>query len=217
MTMTRFETTSDAALVSLIASGDQEAFAAVYDRHVSVVYGATLRFLRDEAIAEEVVQDAFVGLWQRAELYDPDAGSLIGWLLRIARNKAIDRARASAARPRPVSAGAEDRDSDRLLDLALAADADADGPDRAAVRGWTRSVVRTAWSALPEVERRALELAYDEGLTQNEIAERTGWPIGTVKTRTRRALANLRMSLESVPELVDIAGPSAVGGHDGSR
>jgi len=214
--MTSHESTSDTALASLIASGDQEAFAAVYDRHSGMVYGATLRYIRDPAIAEEVVQDVFVGLWQRAGLYDPDAGSLIGWLLRIARNKSIDRMRAIAVRPRSaVMAAAEPRDADWALDVA-AVDADVPAPDEVAIRGWTRSVVRTALSVLPATERRALELAYDEGLTQAEIAGRTGWPIGTVKTRTRRALANLRMALESVPEFMDAAGATA-GGRDGTR
>jgi RNA polymerase sigma-70 factor (ECF subfamily) len=214
--MTNLETTSDAALTALIATGDQAAFAAVYDRHAGMVYGSTIRFVRDHGIAEEIVQDVFVGLWQRAGLYDPDAGSLIGWLLRIARNKSIDRMRAIAARPRQAAVPAEAHAAGWAFDVATV-DPDAPAPDEAAIRGWMRAVVRTALALLPDQERRALELAYDEGLTQSEIAERTGWPIGTVKTRTRRALANLRMALESVPEFVDIAGPATVGGHDGSR
>jgi RNA polymerase sigma-70 factor (ECF subfamily) len=214
--MTSLDTTSDAALAALIATGDQAAFAAVYDRHAGLVYGSTVRFVRDHGIAEEVVQDVFVGLWQRADLYDPEAGSLIGWLLRIARNKSIDRMRAIAARPRKAAVPADARAAGWAFDVAIV-DPDAHAPDEAAIRGWTRAVVRTALSLLPDHERRALELAYDEGLTQNEIAERTGWPVGTVKTRTRRALANLRMALESVPEFVDVAGPPAVREHDGSR
>jgi RNA polymerase sigma-70 factor (ECF subfamily) len=215
--MTGHESTSDTALASMIADGDQEAFAAVYDRHSGMVYGATMRYVRDQAIAEEVVQDVFVGLWQRASLYDPDAGSLIGWLLRIARNRSIDRMRAAAARPRAaVVAPGEAGDSGWAFEVATA-DTDAPGPDEMAIRGWTRAVVRTALSVLAPMERRALELAYDEGLTQTEIAVRTGWPIGTVKTRTRRALANLRTALESVPEFVDAAGATAAGGRDGTR
>jgi RNA polymerase sigma factor (sigma-70 family) len=121
-----------------------------------------------------------------------------------------------AARPRQATPAADPRHADWALDLATA-DLETLSPDEAAVRGWTRSVVRTALSMLPAAERHALELAYDEGLTQAEIANRTGWPIGTVKTRTRRALANLRMVLESVPDFVDAAGTAAVGGQDGPR
>jgi RNA polymerase sigma-70 factor (ECF subfamily) len=202
--------TSDASLVERMVAGDQAAFTAIYDRHVDVVYGSVTRFLGDRGAAEEIVQDAFLAIWRRADTYLPGAGSVLGWLLGIARNKAIDRMRASARRPRLVatSGAGDDRSADGL-DALLAAGlpvatgmGEEDDPERAATQAWTRAVVRAALSAMPGPERQALELAYDEDLTQTQIAERLGWPLGTVKTRTRRGLDRLRGALESVPDLV---------------
>ncbi len=227
---------SDADLAIRMASGDETAFAAVYDRHVDVVYGSVVRFLHDREAAEEVVQDAYVAVWRHAEQYVPSAGSLLGWLLRIARNKAIDRIRATTRRPRLVVLGGLDDDQEGELDRALAsgrgvgnANEGPVGPEAETTLAWTRAVVRTALSAMPVPERQVLELAYDAGLTQVEIAERLDWPLGTVKTRTRRGLAALRAVLEDVPHLIDAddsagtrtaghAGPSArMGGPFGPR
>jgi RNA polymerase sigma-70 factor, ECF subfamily len=203
--MTGIASVSDAELAVRIAAGDEEAFGAAYDRHVGVVFGATARYLRDPASAEEVVQDVFVNLWRYADRYEPASGTLAGWLLKIARNKAIDALRSTARRPRftPVGDG-QAAGLEAALEHARP-DHDLDGPDTIAVRAWTRAVVRAALSLMPDSERTALQLAYDEGLTQPEIAERTGWPLGTVKTRTRRALANLRTALEAVPDLTEEA------------
>jgi RNA polymerase sigma-70 factor, ECF subfamily len=227
----------DAELLARVAAGDQAAFAAVYDLHADVVFGSVLRFLRDRELAEEVVQDAFLAMWRNAAHYVPDAGSALGWLLGIARNKSIDRLRASARRPRLVVLGGPEAERDTELDRIMAAGdrvggpgwADA-GPEEAATRAWTAAVVRTALTAMPDAERQVLELAYDEGLTQTEIAQRLGWPLGTVKTRTRRALATLRAVLAEIPELtgsgMDTTPTSAVttatskgpaGGHDAPR
>lgn len=207
----------DAELLARIAAGDQAAFAAVYDRHADVVFGSVVRVLRDRDVAEEVVQDAFLAVWRNAIHYVPDTGTVLGWLLAIARNKSIDRLRATARRPRLVVLGGTDDDREGELDRMLAAGdpiggpsaADA-GPEEAATRAWTAAVVRTALAAMPHLEREALELAYDEGLTQTEIAQRLGWPLGTVKTRTRRALATLRVVLKDVPELAGTgSGPAS--------
>ena len=225
----------DAALVARIVAGDEAAFAAVYDRHVDVVFGSVVRFLRDRDAAEEIVQDAYLALWRNADRYLPSAGTLLGWLLRIARNKAIDRLRISARRPQLVDTSAGSDDGTDGLERALASgrlvgsgDAQA-GPEQVVAREWARAVVRTALSAMTGPEREALELAYDEGLSQSEIAERLGWPLGTVKTRTRRGLATLRTALEGVPELVDEGAMTPVlrtsdadrrrsaGGGDGAR
>jgi RNA polymerase sigma-70 factor, ECF subfamily len=219
--MTSAASLSDAELVARVAKGDEAAFGAAYDRYVDVVYGACVRFLRDHHLAEEVVQDAYLALWRRADSYDPALGSLLGWLLHIARNKAIDRVRSTARQPRAAdNLGDSDANTyvlERALAAAQAGSRAAEGPDEVAVRRWTSAIVRTALSVMPETERLALELAYGEGLTQYEIAERTGWPLGTVKTRTRRALANLRTALEGVPELVEGAGARTLGGRDGAR
>ena len=201
-------TLADAELMARVAAGDQQAFAAVYDRHVHAVYGAVLRYLRDPGAAEDVVQETYLAMWNRPDGYAAEKGSLVGWLLAIARNRAIDRLRAASRRPLVVglapgtSDGAES-DLERLMALGqpVAFAATDDQPPDIAERRWVRAVVRTALDGMPEPERRALELAYDDGLTQAEIAERLGWPVGTVKTRTRRGLLRLRAMLESVPDI----------------
>ncbi len=201
---------SDGALVARIAAGDEAAFNEAYDRHADVVYGSVVRFLRDRELAEEIVQDVYLSAWRHAGQYAAASGSLLGWLLGIARHRAIDRLRATARRPRLVVVRGSDDDPTLGLDRAMAAGRPVDtpaassvGPEDAALLAWTQAVVRTALSTLALPERQALKLAYEDGLTQVEIAERLGWPLGTVKTRTRRGLATLRNTLESVPDLVD--------------
>jgi RNA polymerase sigma-70 factor (ECF subfamily) len=202
---------TDAELMARVTAGDHDAFAAVYDRHAQALYGTAMRFLRDPGAAEDVVQETYLAMWTRSETYSPEAGSLIGWLLTIARHRAIDRLRATSRQPlvvglAPATSDGAENDSERLLALCRPVgfgDA-ADEPSDVAERRWVRAVVRTAIDKMPESERQALELAYDDELTQAEIAERLGWPIGTVKTRTRRALLRLRAMLESVPDI----GPS---------
>lgn len=205
---------TDAVLMARVAAGDEQAFAAVYDRHAQSLHGAVMRYLGDHAAAEDVVQETFLAMWTRSESYSPEAGSLIGWLLTIARHRAIDRLRATSRQPMVVGFGpatpdGPENDLERLLALGqpVAFAETTDEPSYFAERRWVRAVVRTALDEMPEAERRALELAYDQELTQAEIAERLGWPLGTVKTRTRRALLRLRAMLESVP---DIAPPSGL-------
>jgi RNA polymerase sigma-70 factor (ECF subfamily) len=183
----------DRTLVGRIASGDEVAFELAYDRHGGLLFGSLVRFLGDREAAAEVVQDAFMALWRSADGYRPDAGSLPGWLLAIARHRAIDRLRGEARRPNLAPVGLLDdaHDPDPGLDPATFAD-----------RRWADSVVRTMVSELPEHERRVVALAYADGLSQSAIADRLGVPIGTVKSRTRRALARLRTGLIEVPGLM---------------
>jgi RNA polymerase sigma factor (sigma-70 family) len=205
----------DKDLVAGMAEGDEEAFAAAYDRHADVVFGSLVRFLGDHQTAEEILQDAYLVVWRQAGRYEP-SGSLVGWLLRIAHNKAIDRLRATARRPHLVIlTSAPDEHVDAGLDRAAATarldEAESvrgQEPETEVTRRWSRAVVRSALSGMTDQERRVLELAYDEELTQVEIAERLGWPLGTVKSRTRRALATMRSALEGVPGLRDGADDS---------
>ena len=206
---------TDAELMARVVAGDEQAFAAVYDRHAQALYGTAMRFLRDPGAAEDVVQETYLAVWTRSESYSSEAGSLIGWLLTIARHRAIDRIRAQSRQPAvvrltPAASDDTENDIERLFALGrpVAFSDGADEPADSAERGWVRAVVRTAIAEMPEPERRALELAYDDDLTQAEIAERLGWPIGTVKTRTRRALLRLRAMLESVPDIGPAASPS---------
>jgi len=184
----------DRTLVGRIASGDEVAFEVVYDRHGGLLFGSLVRFLGDREAAAEVVQDAFMALWRRASGFDPSVGSLPAWLLAIARHRAIDRLRGEARRPNQAPVA--------LLDDARDADPERD-PAGLADRRWADSVVRTMVSELPEVERHVVALAYADGLSQSAIADQLGVPIGTVKSRTRRAMARLRTRLVEVPGLVD--------------
>jgi len=199
---------SDPDLVLRIRRGDEAALGTLYDRHGRLLYGSVLRFVGDRQLAEEVVQDTFVALWRGADRFDATAGGLAGWLLRIARNRAIDRLRAAARRPALVELaelpGSGTDGWDGAAPMTVASDPSAD-PAVTAEREWARALVRTALSTMPEPERITLELAYGHELTQAEIADRLGWPLGTVKSRTRRALASLRTALEGVPELADTA------------
>ena len=208
----------DGALAARIAAGEEAALVEAYDRHGDVIYGSVVRFLRDPETAAEIVQETYLALWQRAATFDRDAGSLLGWLMRIARNRAIDRLRAAARRPQlaPPSTALEGRDhrngrewpeepGERATASGASGLVDTDGPEAEAVRRWTRSAVRASVASLPDAERAVLVLAYDVGLTQTEIADRLGLPIGTVKSRTRRALARLRDALAIVPDLVEEA------------
>jgi len=203
---------TDTTLVREIAAGSQDALAAVYDRYADVVYAAAIRLTSDRQVAEEVVQETFLALWNRAELFDPGTGSLAAWLHTIARNRTVDRLRAAGRRPNLVpfsSASGVDEHETATLEWIVAGGnvlGGADlgrGPEGELAATELRTVIRDALADLPEHERTALVLAYSAELTQSEIAERLGWPLGTVKTRTRRALLRLR------DVLADELGPGA--------
>jgi RNA polymerase sigma-70 factor, ECF subfamily len=194
----------DAALVREVAAGSQSALGDLYDRYVDAVYAAASRLTSDRHIAEEVVQETFLALWNRAELFDPKIGSLAAWLHTIARNRTVDRLRAAGRRPNLIplsSAAGEDEQAGAALDRLVAAGTViggarvGNGPEGELAATELRRVLRDALAELPDAERTAIVLAYREELTQTEIAERLGWPLGTVKTRTRRALLRLRGAL----------------------
>ena len=194
----------EVALVRAVASGSEDALAALYDRHADGIHAVALRLTSDRGIAEEVVQETFLALWNRAELFDPAVATLGTWLRSIARNRTVDRLRAAGRRPMLVpmpGAGDEDADSgvERLdPDLAVFGGAARDpGPEAAAQAADLRATISAVLAGMPEPERAVILLAYQDELTQTEIADRLGWPLGTVKTRTRRALARLRVALEA--------------------
>ena len=202
----------DAGLVARIAAGSEAAFLIAYDRHAGYLFGAISRFLGDREIASEVAQDAFLTLWRRADRFDARAGSLRTWLLAVARHRAIDRMRAEGRRPMREAASIEvltgdaspsstPSNSTSRTDLPpeLVAGVSTD-PGTVASRRWTQSVVRTSIASLPEHERQVIVMGYALDLSQSQIAERLEWPIGTVKSRTRRALAQLRSQLAGVLE-----------------
>jgi RNA polymerase sigma-70 factor (ECF subfamily) len=209
---------SDAALVSSVAAGDAQALAALYDRHADVIYRAAYRRLGDSQLAEEVLQDTYLALWNRAELYDERQGSLLAWLGTIARNRAIDRLRAAGRRPLGVPLSAllvDDSQDDRALDRAMSSGGLLGSgpppldPEEHMDAAELRAEVQVALARIPQLERQVLELAYFEDLTQSEIAIRLSWPLGTVKTRTRRGLLRLRALLVTVLG-ADIAPPESL-------
>jgi RNA polymerase sigma-70 factor (ECF subfamily) len=201
----------DAGLVARIAASDEAAFVIAYDRHSGFLFGSVVRFLGDREAAAEVVQDAFVTLWRRARQFDARSGSLLTWLLAIARHRAIDRLRAEGRRPAhdaiPLEAFTSESGSGNGTGRAevpqeLVADAGTD-PAKVVTRRWLQSVVRAGIAELPEHERQVIVLGYASDLSQVQIAERLEWPLGTVKSRTRRAMAQLRMRLGAVTDLDD--------------
>ena len=206
-------TLDDASLASRIADGDEGAFVIAYDRHAGFLFGSVTRFLGDRETAAEVVQDAFVTLWRRARLFDARSGSLLTWLLAIARHRAIDRLRAEGRRPardairieafttEAPTGGGPRLDTPPELVAGAATD-----PGEVAGRRWIQSVVRTGIAELPENERQVIVLGYAMDLSQAQIAERLEWPLGTVKSRTRRAMAQLRQRLGGVIEIEEVLG-----------
>lgn len=196
--------TDDAAVVLRMAAGSEAALETLYDRHATAIFAAVYRMTSDRGTAEEVVQETFLTLWNRAETFDPTTGSLASWLHAIARNRAIDRLRAIARRPALVdltSMAAPDEDPSVALERlatrgsVVAGSVPATDPEDAIAAAGVRDALRDAVAAMPEDERTVILLAYQDDLSQTEIAERLGWPLGTVKTRTRRALHRLRTAL----------------------
>jgi RNA polymerase sigma-70 factor (ECF subfamily) len=161
-----------------------DAAAELYDRHAAQLFALARRIVRNEADAEDVVQDVFSQAWRTATSYDASRGSVLGWLLMMTRARAIDRLRARQARP--------DMTATPLPDAIAAAGQTAQDRLLVADQG---AVVRAALLSLPPQQRTPLELAYYEGLTQAEIAVRLNEPLGTIKTRMRTALAHLRERL----------------------
>jgi len=196
---------SDARLVREMIEGSEEALAGLYDRHSNAIFAAAMRASRDRWIAAEVVQETFLALWNRAELFDPSRGALATWLVTIARNRAIDRLRAAGRHDRAAtfSSFANPESDDRSIVEWFTASGELVGaagpepvPEVALSNKETRASIEDALASLDPMERRVIVLAYDGGLSQSEIAASLGWPIGTVKTRTRRAMRHLRDRLE---------------------
>ena len=170
-----------------LAAGDSDAAARLYDRHARPIYSLVLRIVEDEADAEDVVQDVFTQAWRQASRYDPARGVVAAWLLMMARTRAIDKIRARRARSGPQSVD-DERAMQELPALGQDAMSGIVGAEQA-------RIVQRALGELPLLLRMAIELAYYEGLTQREIAERLEEPLGTVKTRIRLGLLKLRETL----------------------
>jgi RNA polymerase sigma-70 factor (ECF subfamily) len=173
------------ALIARIAAGDRDAFSRFYDLAAPMAFGLIRRVLREPEAAAEVLQEVFWQIWQEAPQYDPKRGSPEAWLVMRAKTRAIDRLRSMRRRDRTFVAPLDES-------VARAEGAQAENP---AVVAEDRGLVRTALAQLPEPQRRVIELAFFEGLTQSEIATRLGEPLGTVKTRARLGLERPRGAL----------------------
>jgi RNA polymerase sigma-70 factor (ECF subfamily) len=174
---------TDRALIARIEARDADALAALYDRHAARLLGLASRILGAGGEAEEVVQELFLYVWRAAATFDPERGSVLAWLLVATRSRAIDRLRAR----RPISTGGAMKSLDEMPESASAGSVEGDS----AAREW-EAICLAAIRELPPEQRRVLELAYFEGLTHTEIAEKTATPLGTVKTRARLGLMKLR-------------------------
>lgn len=181
----------DSAIIERMAAGDESALGALYDRWADSVNALVERIVRDEAEAEEVVEAVFWQAWQQAGRYSTERGAPGAWLLAMARSRSLDRLRSLRRRrdEQPADESIFDRQpaaGDPLSDLTTS--------ERAAR-------VVAALQTLPDEQREVLELAYFEGLSQTEIAERLSQPLGTVKTRARLALRKLRDRLDALREV----------------
>jgi RNA polymerase sigma-70 factor, ECF subfamily len=174
---------TDAALIERIVQRDQTALAALYDRYALMLSSVLNRILGDSQAAEEILQDVFFQLWRAPERFDATRGSLPGWLAVIARNRAISQLR----RHNPAA-------GDPLLESTAISTFNI---ETAASQNQMLGRVKGALGNLSPEQRTAVELAYFDGLTHSEIAERTGDPLGTVKTRLRSAVELLRRSLQT--------------------
>jgi RNA polymerase sigma-70 factor (ECF subfamily) len=169
---------SDEALVALMARGDEVALAELYDRLGRTAYGLALRVLRDDKLAEDAVQEGFLGAWRTAASYDPERAKASTWLLTIVHRRAVDLVRREERR--------------RAEPLEAAPHPTVGATDEEAFLRLRRERVQAALRQLPDAQREALELAYYGGFTQSELAERLGQPLGTIKTRMFNGLARLR-------------------------
>lgn len=174
------ETTTDWSLLARIREKDEEALSALYDRYGGLVFSEAKRILHDTGAAEEILQDLFFQVWRTAEKFDPAKGSLAGWLLVAARNRAISKLR----RHNGASEALEENGVAFRVNV-----------ESHAAQNLILDKVRAVMANLPENQREALECAYFAGMTHSEIAEKTGQPLGTVKTRIRSAMETLKKVL----------------------
>lgn len=183
------EVSPDATLVLQLLRKDVSAFEQLYDRHSRLVYGLVLRILQQAATAEEIVQDVFLQLWRNADRYDASRGPFVPWLLTLARNRALDQLRLKSERQRR-----KEHQVDELPPVCALPDFETDVDDqRQAER------VRSLMNGLQPQQRRAIEMAYFQGMSHSEIAAALNEPLGTVKSWIRSGLLRLREGLQTTP------------------
>lgn len=178
----------DEALLRLIAHAETEALGALYDRYKRLVFSLAANSVGDPATAEEVTQDVFLRVWQRADQYRAERGKVSTWLTGITRHRAIDQLRRRGSRP--------EQHSTAWAEVPPGQEPVANGPEQATALAMQRARVRAAMAELPEEQKQVLALAYFQGLSQSHIAEVLALPLGTVKTRVRLAMQKLRERLQ---------------------
>lgn len=179
----------DADLLVRVGTGDEAAFAQLYDRFAPGLYSFILKMVRDEKEAEDVLQEGFTHLWRRATSYDPARSSAFTWAVMVFRHKAIDRMRGRQRRERVVEKAGDDP--------VLSPGSDERSAEVPAMHEEI-AMVRSALEQIPDEQREAVELAFFGGLTHEQIAERLATPLGTIKARIRRGLLRLRDYLKAV-------------------
>ena len=180
----------DIALINLIVQGQADALAELYDRYSRLVYSLALGILNDAPLAEEITQEVFFSVWQKAALYEPEKAGVNTWLSSIARYRVIDELRKHRVRPVSHSIGWSE------LSLNAMPKTDGRAPEESAADSMQSQRVWSALESLPDDQRRALSLAYLQGLTHREIAAELQEPLGTIKTRIRLGMQKLRRILE---------------------
>jgi RNA polymerase sigma-70 factor (ECF subfamily) len=181
----------DDELMDRLTGRDLAAFETLYDRYGDLVYSVSLRVVGDPYVAEDVAQDVFVRVWRRPEQFDLRRGKFVTWLLSVARNRSIDHRRSQARRLRHEAMPSIDEEEDML-----ASEDSRDDPAAATVLSDDCAAVRAALEVLPPEQKLAIQLAYFGGLTQQEIANKLGQPLGTVKTRIRLGMQKMRGALQ---------------------
>ena len=180
----------DDELMDRLSRRDIAAFEALYDRYGDLVFSVALRVVGDTYVAEDIAQDVFLRVWRRPELFDLNRGKFVTWLMSVTRNRSIDERRSRGRRLRHESLPAADEDD------VIPSRNDRDDPALATVVSLERQVVRDALVVLPPEQKLAIQLAYFSGLTQQEIANQLGQPLGTVKTRIRLGMQKMRGAIE---------------------
>lgn len=191
-----YTTLRDDELMDRLGSRDLAAFEALYDRYGDLVYSVCLRVVGDTYIAEDVTQDVFVRVWRRPEQFDLRRGKFVTWLLSVARNRSIDHRRSQSRRMRHEALPSIDEEED-----VLPSEDARDDPALQTVLADECAAVRKALEVLPPEQKLAIQLAYFGGLTQQEIANKLGQPLGTVKTRIRLGMQKMRGALQARRDL----------------
>jgi RNA polymerase sigma-70 factor (ECF subfamily) len=177
------------------AGGDDRAFALFYDESSRLVHSVAMRFLADRADADEVTLDVFTQVWRSASVFDSKRGTVMAWLVTIARSRAIDKLRSSASKARKQDSI---EDGFELVE-------NRETPEQSSQLSQQRRKVQSALAMLPPDQRSAIDLAYFEDLSHQEISERLGLPLGTVKTRIRLGMIRLRVYLRAESALAGVA------------